>query len=131
MLLRAAGDLEVYERALAAARPAHARGGRRLLGAQQIGDLLAYLRALANPLDERALYSALASPLVGCSRDALALLARRGARRGGGAWETAQRARGGAAGGLAARPTATRSRRFCARLAGERATARAAHDLAS
>ncbi len=75
LLLRALGDLDIYERAL------QMRGLRTLaaVGAfwehQQVGDLLAYLRTLANPLDEVALYSTLASPLVGVSRDGLALLA--------------------------------------------------------
>ncbi|MHB8241905.1 MAG: UvrD-helicase domain-containing protein [Solirubrobacteraceae bacterium] len=75
VLLRALGDLDVYERAL------QMRGLRTLaaVGAfwehQQVGDLLAYLRTLANPLDEVALYSTLASPLVGVSRDGLALVA--------------------------------------------------------
>ncbi len=64
-----AGDLPVYERAL------EERGLRTLAavgsfwGHQQVGDLLAWLRALANPLDELALYSVLASPLVGLSSD--------------------------------------------------------------
>jgi ATP-dependent helicase/nuclease subunit A len=76
VLLRALGDLDVYERAL------QARGLRTLAAVggfwerQEVGDLLAYLRVLANPLDEPALYGTLASPLVGCSNDALALLAR-------------------------------------------------------
>ena len=75
MLLRAATDLPVYERAL------EERGLRTLAavgsfwGHQQVGDLLAWLRALANPLDELALYSVLASPLVGISSDGLALVA--------------------------------------------------------
>ncbi len=56
VLLRATGDLEVYERAL------QLRGLRTLASVggfwahQQVRDLLAYLRALANPLDEDALY---------------------------------------------------------------------------
>jgi ATP-dependent helicase/nuclease subunit A len=92
VLLRACGDLEVFERAL------QLRGLRTLAavgafwGHRQIGDLVCHLRALANPLDEQALYGALASPLAGCSRDCLALLAdaARSARRG--VWETALRA---------------------------------------
>src|SRR5581483_5363428 len=56
---------------------------------QQIADLHCYLRALANPRDEEALYSALASPLCGCSRDGLALLARAARASHRGAWETA------------------------------------------
>ncbi len=89
LLLRAGGDLEVYERAL------QLRGMRTLAAVggfwchQQIGDLLAYLRALANPLDEQALYGTLASPLVGLSRDGLALLARAAAQAGRSVWETA------------------------------------------
>ncbi len=88
VLLRAGGDLEVYERAL------QLRGLRTLAAAggfwahQQIGDLLAYLRALANPLDELALYGTLASPLAGVSRDGLALLSRAAGRAGRGVWET-------------------------------------------
>ena len=58
-------------------------------GHQQIGDLIAYLRALANPLDEEALYGMLASPLGGCSRDCLALIARAAQDAHRGAWETA------------------------------------------
>jgi ATP-dependent helicase/nuclease subunit A len=89
VLLRASGDLEVFERALQLC-------GLRTLAAvgtfwrhQQIGDLIAYLRALANPLDEEALYAALASPLAGCSKDCLALLAEAARKDRGGAWETA------------------------------------------
>jgi ATP-dependent helicase/nuclease subunit A len=88
VLLRALGDLPVYEDAL------RRRGLRTLAGIggfwsdQQVGDLLAWLRALANPLDELALYSALASPLVGVSSDGLALIADTAARRGEGAWHT-------------------------------------------
>jgi ATP-dependent exoDNAse (exonuclease V) beta subunit len=89
VLLRATGDIEVFERAL------QLRGLRTLAavgafwGQQQIGDLLSYLRALANPLDEEALYGVLASPLAGCSRDCLALLALTAQARRRGAWETA------------------------------------------
>ena len=97
VLLRAAGDLPVYERAL------EERGLRTLAavgsfwGHQQIGDLLAWLRALANPLDELGAYSVLASPLVGISSDGLALLALHTRAAGGGAWATIAGA-GGAGG---------------------------------
>lgn len=126
VLLRAAGDLEVFERAL------QLQGLRTLAavgafwGHQQIGDLLCYLRALANPLDERALYGALASPLAGCSRDCLALLAdaARVGRRG--VWETALGAVGDGA-EVAELELAPGDRAalasFCARLQGERAEA--------
>jgi ATP-dependent helicase/nuclease subunit A len=94
VLLRAAGDLPVYERAL------EQRGLRTLASVgsfwshQQVGDLLAWLRALANPMDELALYSTLASPLVGLSSDGLALLAQAAHTGGTGAWETARQTDG-------------------------------------
>jgi ATP-dependent helicase/nuclease subunit A len=89
VLLRASGEIEVFERAL------QLRGLRTLAtvgtfwGRQQIGDLHSYLRALANPRDEEALYSTLASPLLGCSRDGLALLAIAAREQRRGAWEIA------------------------------------------
>ncbi|HEV7938341.1 MAG TPA: UvrD-helicase domain-containing protein [Solirubrobacteraceae bacterium] len=87
VLLRALGDLPVYESAL------RRHGLRTLAGVggfwshQQIGDLLTWLRTLANPLDELALYSTLGSPLVGLSSDALALLARIAREQGRGVWQ--------------------------------------------
>jgi ATP-dependent helicase/nuclease subunit A len=75
VLLRASGDLEVFERALQLVGLRTLAAVGAFWGHQQIGDLLAYLRAIANPLDEEALYGVLASPLGGCSRDCLALLA--------------------------------------------------------
>ena len=126
VLLRASGDLEVFERAL------QLRGLRTLAavgafwGHQQIGDLISYLRALANPLDEEALYAALASPLVGCSRDCLALLAdaARSGRRG--VWETALEATAGEEGGTSiglAPDDREALAAFCSRLQAERASA--------
>ncbi len=94
LLLRAATDLPVYERAL------EERGLRTLAavgsfwGHQQVGDLLAWLRALANPLDELALYSVLASPMVGLSSDGLALVALQVRAEGAGAWATIVRTEG-------------------------------------
>jgi ATP-dependent helicase/nuclease subunit A len=88
VLLRALGDLPVYESAL------HHHGLRTLAGVggfwshQQVGDLLAWLRALANPLDELALYSTFASPLVGVSSDGLALIAGAAGERRRGVWQT-------------------------------------------
>ncbi len=98
VLLRAAGDLDVFERALQLAGLRTLAGVGAFWGDQQVADLIAYLRALANPLDEVALYGALASPLAGCSTDCLALLA--GAAHAGrlGAWETALAAVAGDAG---------------------------------
>ena len=86
MLLRALGDLPVYERALEdQGLLTMSVGGRGYWGRQVVRDLCAWLAALANPRDEAALYGVLASPLVGLSSDALALVARAGGRatRGG------------------------------------------------
>jgi ATP-dependent helicase/nuclease subunit A len=75
VLLRALGDLPVYESALRhRGLPTLASVGG-FWSHQQVGDLLSWLRALANPLDELALYSTLASPLVGVSSDGLASIA--------------------------------------------------------
>jgi ATP-dependent exoDNAse (exonuclease V) beta subunit len=91
VLLRAIGDLEVYDRALQErGLPTLAATGG-FWGDQQVGDLLAYLRAIANPLDEPALYGTLASPLVGCSSAGLALLARAADAAKDGLWETLSR----------------------------------------
>ncbi len=77
VLLRAATDLQLFERALELEDlPTLASGGRGFWGRQQVQDLTNYLATLANPRDELALYSTLASPLCGLSSDALALLAR-------------------------------------------------------
>ena len=75
ILMRAATDMPYYERALnERGIPTYAAGARGYFSQQQIGDLRAYLAALANPLDGVALYGLLASPLVGASLDALALI---------------------------------------------------------
>ncbi len=128
VLLRAAGDLPVYERAL------EERGLRTLAavgafwGHPQVGDLVAWLRALANPLDELALYSVLASPLVGLSSDGLALVALHARAAGVGAWAAAARADGAL---YASLPNPDRERlvRFAAHFAAERRAA-PAHPLA-
>jgi ATP-dependent exoDNAse (exonuclease V) beta subunit len=125
VLLRASGDLEVFERAL------QLNGLRTLAavgafwGHQQIGDLIAYLRALANPLDEEALYGLLACPLGGCSRDCLALLAHASQADRRGVWETALTAiagEGELAGRLAPSDRAALAR-VCELLQRERAAA--------
>jgi ATP-dependent helicase/nuclease subunit A len=77
VLLRAATDMAVFERAIEEqGLSTLAAGGRGYWGRQQVLDLCAYLGALANPRDELALFGLLASPLVGLSSDALAVLAR-------------------------------------------------------
>jgi hypothetical protein len=59
-------------------------GGRGYWSQEQVRDGLAYLAALANPLDELALLGALASPFCGVGSDALITLAEMGRRSGGG-----------------------------------------------
>jgi ATP-dependent exoDNAse (exonuclease V) beta subunit len=83
VLNRATTDLRVYERALEdVGVPTYVIGGRGYWAHPQVVDLVAYLRLLANPLDEEALFGVLASPLVGVSYDALVVLA--AAARGSG-----------------------------------------------
>ncbi len=76
VLMRATPDMRCYERALEERGiPTYVIGGRGYWAHPQVIDLMAYLRALANPRDEEALYTVLASPLVGTSLDALVLVA--------------------------------------------------------
>ncbi len=76
VLLFAAGtSAEAYEAALRAeGLPTYRATGRGYFRQQQVVDLLAYLRLLQNRYDDEALVTVLASPLVGVSNDALALL---------------------------------------------------------
>ena len=84
LLLRATGDLAVYERALVELGvPTYVIGGRGYWAQQQVRDLAACLSVLANPRDGTALMTVLASPLVGLSSDGLVQLA--AATRAGGA----------------------------------------------
>jgi ATP-dependent exoDNAse (exonuclease V) beta subunit len=89
VLLRASSDIDVFERALrlAGLRTLAVVGG--FWGRLEVRDVLAYLRTLANPLDETAFYQVLASPVVGLSSDGLALLARAARESGASAWEAA------------------------------------------
>ncbi len=83
VLNRATTDLRAYERALEdLGIPTYVIGGRGYWAHPQVVDLVAYLRLLANPRDEEALYTVLASPMVGVSFDALVVLA--AAARGSG-----------------------------------------------
>ena len=76
VLMRATTDMRAYERALERrGLPTYVIGGRGYWSHPQVVDLVAYLRALANPRDEESLYGVLASPLVGVSLDALVVLA--------------------------------------------------------
>ncbi len=83
VLMRASTDMRAYERALEQrGLPTYVIGGRGYWAHPQIVDMVAYLRALANPREEEALYGVLASPLVGLSLDGLVILAA-GARAAG------------------------------------------------
>jgi ATP-dependent helicase/nuclease subunit A len=83
VLLFAAGtDAEWYEDELRkAGLPTYRATGKGYFGQQQVVDLLAYLRLLQNRYDDQALLSVLASPFVGLSNDALALVRRAASRR--------------------------------------------------
>jgi ATP-dependent exoDNAse (exonuclease V) beta subunit len=83
VLLFAAGtDAEWYEDELRrAGLPTYRATGKGYFGQQQVVDLLSYLRLLQNRYDDTALLSVLASPFVGVSNDALALLRRVASRR--------------------------------------------------
>ncbi len=75
VLIRATTDMRAYERALERhGLPTYVIGGRGYWLHPQVLDMTSYLRALANPHDEQALYAVLASPLVGASFDALVVL---------------------------------------------------------
>ncbi|MEA2427320.1 MAG: hypothetical protein QOF37_948, partial [Thermoleophilaceae bacterium] len=131
VLLRATRDMDVYERALTdRGIPTYATGGGGYWSQQQISDLRAYLAALANPRDERSLYTLLASPLVGASLDALALIRFRAHVKGGwhDAWNVLEGAflggdgSDGLAGALAERDR-RRIEAFVQRFSSERAAA--------
>jgi ATP-dependent helicase/nuclease subunit A len=75
VLTRATTDLRAYERALEERGvPTYVIGGRGYWSHPQVVDLVCYLRAVANPFDQEALYTVLASPLVGCCLSTLVIL---------------------------------------------------------
>jgi ATP-dependent exoDNAse (exonuclease V) beta subunit len=87
VLLRATTDMRTYERALEERGvPTYVIGGRGYWSHPQVVDLVSYLRTLANPRDEVALYSVLASPLVDVSVDALVMLGAASRRSGRDPW---------------------------------------------
>ena len=81
-LFQAGTDAEIYEDELRkAGLPTYRATGKGYFGQQQVVDLLAYLRLLQNRYDDRALLAVLASPFVGVSNDALALVRRAASKR--------------------------------------------------
>jgi ATP-dependent helicase/nuclease subunit A len=88
LLFRAGGAISTYEAALADLGHATlASTGGGFFARPEVIDLVAYLRALVNPLDELALYGVLASPLCGCSSDVLVALALRAQSQSSGVWD--------------------------------------------
>jgi ATP-dependent helicase/nuclease subunit A len=75
VLLRAFTHLDAHEDSLerAGLRP-YVVGGRGYWSQQQVGDVCALLATIANPLDDQALFGALASPACGAAPDTLWLL---------------------------------------------------------
>ena len=75
VLLRAFTHLDAYEDSLerAGLRP-YTIGGRGYWSQQQVADVCALLATIANPLDDRALFGALASPACAAAPDTLWLL---------------------------------------------------------
>ena len=94
VLLRAFTHLDAYEDSLerAGLRP-YVVGGRGYWSQQQVADVCALLATIANPLDDHALFGALASPACAVAPDTLWLLrAAAGKRRH--VWPAMERAAG-------------------------------------
>jgi ATP-dependent helicase/nuclease subunit A len=101
VLLRAFTHLDAYEDSLerAGLRP-YVVGGRGYWSQQQVSDVCALLATIANPLDDQALFGALASPACGAAPDTLWLLrAATGQRHH--VWPALERAVGAGEGELA------------------------------
>jgi len=88
VLLRATGDMALYERALADRDvPTYLIGGRGFWTAREVQDLVAWLALVANPYDEPRMWEVLASPLVGATSDTLVLIKAAARRAETGAWD--------------------------------------------
>ena len=125
MLVRATASLRLFEEALEEQGvPTYVVGGRGYWSQQPVRDGLAYLAALANPLDEEALLGVLASPFcgVGVRRADPARRSGQGGRR---VWAALRAAAAGRGRPLAAlpRPSARGSPSSRAFFAAERAHA--------
>jgi len=94
VLLRAFTHLDAYEDSLerAGLRP-YVVGGRGYWSQQQVSDVCALLATIANPLDDQALFGALACPACGAAPDTLWLL-RAAAGRRRHVWPAVERAVG-------------------------------------
>jgi ATP-dependent helicase/nuclease subunit A len=128
VLLRAYTHLDAYEDSLerAGLRP-YVVGGRGYWSQQQVSDVCALLATIANPLDDQALFGALASPACGAAPDTLWLL-RAAAGRRRHVWPALERAAGAGEAELAEperlqqipAPELELLRRFAATIAGLR-----------
>ena len=79
--------MRAYEKALERrGLPTYVIGGRGYWSHPQVVDLVAYMRALANPRDEESLYGVLASPLVGQMLEAVMAVAGPAEPQTGSAW---------------------------------------------
>ena len=122
VLLRAFTRLDAHEDSLerAGLRP-YVVGGRGYWSQQQVADVCALLATIANPLDDQALFGALASPACGVAPDTLWLL-RAAAGTGRHIWPTRRAGRGQGEAELAEPERLDqipeRSWRCCARFAG-------------
>jgi ATP-dependent exoDNAse (exonuclease V) beta subunit len=124
VLVRAAASMPIVERALADADlPTLASAGRGFWTRQEVVDLMGYLAALANPLDERALLTVLASPLCGLSSDAIALLGRTARDRRTSLWAVVDAREPAATEMALATDDAARLDAFLARFRAQRAAA--------
>ena len=94
VLLRAFTHLDAYEDSLerAGMRP-YVVGGRGYWSQQQVADVCALLAVVANPLDDHALFGALASPACAVAPDTLWLL-RKAAGKRRHVWPAVERAGG-------------------------------------
>jgi ATP-dependent helicase/nuclease subunit A len=94
VLLRAFTHLDAYEDSLerAGLRP-YVVGGRGYWSQQQVADVCALLAVIANPLDDHALFGALASPACAVAPDTLWLL-RKAAGKRRHVWPAVERAAG-------------------------------------
>ena len=94
VLVRATTSLRLFEQALEErGLPTYVVGGRGYWSREQVRDGIAYLAALANPLDEASLHAVLASPFAGVGADALVLAALAGREEEtGGLWAALRRA---------------------------------------
>jgi len=97
VLLRAATDIALYERALEdLGLPTYAIGGRGYFAQRQVADVIAYLRVVANPLDDEALLTVLASPIAGLDGGALVAIGAAKRQQGVAPWTVIERWQAGA-----------------------------------